>query len=452
MNAPARGDVRWGRALLLASLVPPLLLAHALVLRRADGALIALLLVWWAIACAAIARRTARWPRLVGPMLALAALHLFALTPELALRLVDFRHESGVRFGYPSPAAFATYVPHPTRFWALPATRPGVNELGLPGPALPANDGRDPSVVRLAIYGDSVAARALGQIDYGTLAAGMLQRRRADDPRPVEIWTLALPGYATSQGRALVDETAMRLAPDVAFVHFGWNDHWRARGAVDADQAPMRDDTPARLARALLRRVRVAQASAWLLGRLRGGETAPQPGDPPRVPLIDYRRNLRAMSDALEAAGARVVLMTAPSAHARIGVPDYLIEFGFAASADEVLARHRQYNDAVRALVAEVNGDRANGVTGVNEAGDRRRPWVLLDVAARWRDAPDLAQRFTRDGIHLRPRGQAQIAAEVAAAAASLLDARAAADAGTSDSALSAEALSSALSTEEVAE
>ena len=91
--------------------------------------------------------------------------------------------------------------------------------------------------------------------------------------------------------------------------------------------------------------------------------------------------------------------MTAPSAHATLGVPDYLVEEGFAPSAEAVLEEHAAYNRVLREVATAHSTSR------------------LLDLAAELdaRPAEELRSLFRPDGIHFTDAGLDEVARLVAA-------------------------------------
>jgi hypothetical protein len=149
--------------------------------------------------------------------------------------------------------------------------------------------------------------------------------------------------------------------------------------------------------------LRAAVASSRLLSLVLP-ERGERPTERVRVPLDAYRANLLAIGGAAERAGARVVLITAPSTHAEAGVPEVLVREGFARDAQSALELHARYNDVVRALA-------------------RERGWTLLDLAVEAPRHERFGELFTADGIHLTWRGTGWVA-ERLAQAVSALDSR----------------------------
>jgi hypothetical protein len=118
------------------------------------------------------------------------------------------------------------------------------------------------------------------------------------------------------------------------------------------------------------------------------------------VPLDQYRGNLAHILEVFEVQGVPVVLITAPTSHYRLGVPDYLVELRFVEDKAAAVSLHRAYNQAVR----EVAQGAAEGV-------------FLLDLEAAFEDLDDetLAEVFTEDGIHLTAQGKTLVGGLVAA-------------------------------------
>lgn len=321
--------------------------------------------------------------RLGGWLVAVGVLNLLTLAPELGLRAAGFRHVSGVQFGYPRPQEFWELVPDERLFWKLPPSAAGertglpVNSLGFLGPepleSVPAG------ALRLVVLGDSCSQQGWPESYPDLLAAELATRGVA-----LDLVNLSMSGYSTHQGRVLAESELPVLAPDLVLVWYGWNDHWQAYGAPDAGK------------RGSLRRERLYRSSRLLQALQRLSEAVGRPAGAPRieatrVPLDDFRANLTAIVRAARAAGAEPVLITAPSSHGRLGVPAYLVDEGFAPSAEAVLERHRDYVEATRAVAAAEQAP-------------------LADLEAGLEQALDPARAFVEDGIHLSVPGRRAVA------------------------------------------
>jgi lysophospholipase L1-like esterase len=338
-------------------------LAYALAL-AALGALLA--------AGLAAARRLGGW------LVALAVANALLVLPELALRAAGFHCVSGVQFGYPTPSEFWELVPDEQLFWRLPpGDDPPVNALGFLGP-----DPLEPKPAgswRLVVLGDSCT-----QQGFPESLPDHLARMLAANGVPVELVNLSMAGYSSHQGRVLAERVLPSIAPDLVLVWYGWNDHWQAYGASDAHK------------RGSLRRERVYRRSRLIqglrcLGLELGLTRAPRPLATLRVPPDDFRANLTAIAAAARAEGAAVVLVTAPTAHRVLGVPEYLVAEGFAPHREAVVARHREYSAIVREVAA------ASGAE-------------LCDFDGSFEQSLDLRAVFQKDGIHLSERGLAAAA------------------------------------------
>src|SRR6185503_10239350 len=106
-----------------------------------------------AVAAPFLLRRLVDSKQLVGWLLAFATLNLLLVVPELALRVVGFRGEAGIQFGYPRPQEFVAFDPDARLFWKLRSSNRNVNSLGFPGKevAVPKPDHR----YRVLFLGDS---------------------------------------------------------------------------------------------------------------------------------------------------------------------------------------------------------------------------------------------------------------------------------------------------------
>ncbi|HEX5067470.1 MAG TPA: GDSL-type esterase/lipase family protein [Myxococcota bacterium] len=359
---------------------PPVVAAVALAaLRPADaswtfaGALVLLLAAGFAFAW--------RFGRTRPEWVVAACAFSLVLWPEVGLRALGLRFdEVGAIFGIWEPIAARD---HPDFFWTLPPERPEVNAQGFPGPdfTIPKPDG----VWRMLFFGDSCTQQGFPQHVAERLASDLPQQR-------FEAVNLGVAGYSSLQGRLVADAWLARLEPDLSVVFFGWNDRWRAFGMSDAERARRRNQP---WLRAML-----SSRLLQMLVRLPMREL-PSPLETPRVSAVEYRENLAAIG-ALATRDGRVLLLTAPSSHARRGFPAELVKAQLATSGEAAVASWRAYNDVVRALA-------------------RERGWPLLDLAARADAAPDPDAIFLADGIHFTPRGLAWISDEIARAIEEML-------------------------------
>jgi lysophospholipase L1-like esterase len=390
-------DFRATRALFLIAAAAVSATLIYLVATSAGGALTFSLIVGMALAGVAgwlVARppELVRSRRLPGVLAMLSALAFFVAVPELCLRAAGFRFESGVIEFAPFPAAFARYAPDAVLLWRWdPQYR--LNSYGYPADEPRVPKPRD--VFRILHLGDSCSYAEIGPSpppNYPALADAMLAPIGSRIGQRVDTVNLALPGYSSHQGRMLANRYGQRLQPDLVVVYFGWNDHWPAFGAVDADKKVA--VTTGQLARASARvtqEVRLVQALAWFLARVRGPQV---PIDALRVPIDAYTTNLEWIGDHFTRLGAIPLFITAPTSHYRLGVPQGLVRANFGPDGKTILARHREYNERVRALT-------------------KRHGWHLLDLEREMDGAERIDRLFVNDGIHFSTAGKAYVASEL---------------------------------------
>ena len=335
----------------------------------------------------------ARFGRAVRLFLLLAAMNLVLFSPELWLRVAGFRFEAGIQFGYPKPSQFRRFEEHRDLFWRLPAGSSGVNRQGFRTAEITA---RKPGVTRVAVIGDSVAAQGFPEM------AEVLLR---EDPsgRSFEVINFSMVGYSSHQGRAVLALYGELIDPDLLLVAFGWNDHWVAWGDTDADKVMVLERPVAqRWARWVLSSSRTTQLLRSLIVPLVGQE---RPLLENRVSLQQYRHNLLSIGDWAARRGAVPLFLTLPSAHPRLGVPDYLADLGFAPDAESVIRFHRQYNEIVREVAAGQN-------------------WPVLDLERDLALTSQPEKIFTSDGIHLREAGLVLVAKRMSDAVLAASEAR----------------------------
>lgn len=236
---------------------------------------------------------------------------------------------------------------------------------------------KPPRTVRVVCYGDSnTDGPARG--GWPEHLATELQARVGDNAR-IEVLNGGVAGYSSHQGLLRFRSQVERFQPDVVLVSFGWNDLATALGPPDRAFEP----PPAwrvGLDRFLLdyRVVRVARSIA-----ARRVTAVPATGH--RVPLEDYRANLRGFIATARAHGAAPVLLTRP----------YRLPTRELRAADGWRSLVPQYNEALLTLA-------------------QRHGALAIDVQAAFEAATDDFE----DQCHFSPAGQRRMAALVADALA----------------------------------
>ena len=320
---------------------------------------------------------------------------LFFSLAEGALRLAGFRFDATPRymqFGHPDARDLAeVFQPDPTLLWRL---IPGelyqpdqirVSKQGFRG--FEFNPVKPPDTFRIVALGDSCTF--FGRLtSWPERLAGRF--REANPGRDFDTINLAVPGYSSWQGKRLFETEGLLLNPDLVLIYFGWNDHWLNFGVPDRLQRLA--EGRAFQARNALLRARFFQLTSWAVAKGRAAARSAAPAgfgescESCRVPLTEFRNNLKAMVSLSRQRGAQTALITAPSG-ARRGseVAAFVLESTMAPDGDWVLARHREYAQAVREVAAEENA-------------------ILVDALAVFEQRAD-ATFFWRDNIHLREPG-----------------------------------------------
>ncbi len=318
----------------------------------------------------------------VNWFLSIAILNLLILTPEVFLRLSQFHYETGIQFGF--PRSFQKFTPHEDLFWTLPANQAGISSLGFPGDEIKIP--KSVEVCRILFLGDSVPMQG-----YPDVVETLLNQQPLE--KPAESVSLAMAGYSTYQGRVLVNKFGEVIAPDIVVVAYGWNDHWLAYGAIDSQKVIEVDQTwPQRTFTFVYTNMRLLQWIRYLLTPVLGANVAL---DSVRVPLAEYVENLIHIGEFFEGRDVPVVFITPPSAHYMLGVPDELVDDGFAVNKESVIELHKAYNQALRDT-AEPRG------------------WLILEQEETFAASPDLSRIFIYDGIHLTENGLNVIAQHIA--------------------------------------
>jgi lysophospholipase L1-like esterase len=314
-------------------------------------------------------------------LLSIAVLNFLILVPELSLRLANFRFESGISnksesmFGGLRPENYQIFVPDKDLFWKLPSNEPHVNSLGFPGPEIETE--KPPNTFRILFLGDSVT-----QLGFSRYVESFLNSAYGNTGIRFECITLAVAGYSSYQGKILAQLYGTKLNPDLAVVLFGWNDHWLAYHARDSQ---MRNKGTNGLMWKIYHNLRILQLlnkAAHSIGASKTHDVLNEV----RVTESEYRDNLKSIDSVFENEKVPVIFMTSPTAHYRLGVPDYLIEDKYAKSKQDAIRLHRGYNLIVKDFAKKNNA-------------------YLLDLENEFDTSPNIQSLFLKDGIHFTRYG-----------------------------------------------
>lgn len=303
-----------------------------------------------------------------------AAVNLIIVPTETFLRIRGFRYEPGVQFGYPRPYQFSAFEPHEKLFFIFPRSNPGVNSYGFDGPE-PARP-KPARTTRIIFLGNSCT--------WQGLPGGVEAILRGEHPE-IECLNFATPGYSSHQGVVIARSYFEELHPDIVIACYGWNDRWLAYGAPDHEKIlKTKNSSIGQFVQNIITRVRLLQllrkALSPLLGKI-------EPLDMPRVPKDRFVGNLEEIGAIAGHLGARYVVVTEPSSYGSAGVPNYVVESGYARSKEEAQRLLIEYNDAIRAVA-------------------RKHPeWYLLDLDSLISTRSDARAMFAWDGIHYSKAG-----------------------------------------------
>lgn len=302
--------------------------------------------------------------------LAVAATVLLLVVLEGTLRLSGFEfrlYPTEIEFGSPDPVLLEeAFRPDPELFWVTPGYREKLAELARERPPL-------------LLMGDSCTH--LGRYDE---ALAEWARRRFGEP--LRYGNLAVAGWSSFQGRRQLARDVPALEPEVVTIYFGWNDHWTGFGFEDAEVASWQ-----RFGAGPWGELRLVQLGirTWVVLASRGHR-------PNRVPIPDFRENLRDMVSRARSVEAVPVLLTAADDHRPGEEPEYLDE-RWLRDLSELVPLHEAYVEAVRRTARETGAP-------------------LCDLAARVEALePEVRSRlFFEDGIHLTAEGDRFLAREIA--------------------------------------
>ena len=320
------------------------------------------------------AREETRVSWLTAVLLGFAGIALAAGTAEAALRIAGFHFDlvPTLQFGWPDAVALKeAYQPDPDLVWVTKDYRQTLRAARREHPAI-------------VFMGDSCTE--FGTYPSRTLA--LLASRHSPLATGVK---LGVGGWSSEQGLEQLERDVIPLHPKIVTIYYGWNDHWVAMGLTDPEIAR---------AHRLLSLARVSRVvQLWL--RLKVNMAAKRTPRPNRVPLPQYEGNLRRMATEARAAGIVPVFVTAPSNHVAGHEPAYLA-LRHVRRLSELIPLHSAYVDATRTVARETGSP-------------------LCDATAAFAALPPPHDRyFMKDGIHLTPEGDQEMATVLAGCLASL--------------------------------
>ena len=241
---------------------------------------------------------------------ALSTVFFFGIL-EGALRVVGFRFTPPpIRIENDGAVVKPRHIGSEFVGWAPEPGEGAFNADGFVGPRIPLE--RTPGALRIAVVGDSCTE--WGDPPYSVLLQQQLEQRW---DRPVEVLNAGVTGYTSYQGLRRLSDQVLAYRPDVVLVYFGWNDHWLWADKTDAEMmAPKGASLWEWLAwMRNLQGSRVVQAGLFAADEIR--VRIERPGERKarkfRVPLEEYRVNLRRMVEAIRSVGATAALVTAPT-------------------------------------------------------------------------------------------------------------------------------------------
>lgn len=248
-------------------------------------------------------------PRWVSNLLtAAAAVVITLLLAEGVLRLVGYEYKP-LKLDVGAHDDRGVHLFHEEHFVYDPELiwrpRPGhsvFNEQGFRGPLLAAR--KPAGRLRLFTVGDSNTLGWAGP--NGANWPAELQHLLTERGEPIDVINAGVWGYASYQGVTRLREV-LTWSPDWVLISFGSN---------DAHPSPITDARYLQYATAgtaeLERWLRPFALGRLVLGALRSATHAPAAETTHRVPLDEYRENLRTMVSMARESGARPILLTRP--------------------------------------------------------------------------------------------------------------------------------------------
>lgn len=262
-------------------------------------------------------------------------------------------------------------------FWKTIPHTEFTNAQGFRGTQDVSVENRNESI-RILVLGDSCSF--LGRKLY----TEYLQEKLTDNfpGESFEIINASVPGYTSFQGKKILQEL-LQYKPHYAFVYFGWNDHWILPSGY-SDQFHYE----------LIQSFKVVQLARILMARVLDLRDY-------RVPLDEYRKNLREIVTRLKDHNIIPVLIAAPAGYSEKGMPRWAFQFykDYYRMTDEEISSIPETHAAYAAAVAEVA---------------KQHDAILVDVQAQTNRWPLSRKDFFRnDLIHLKDQGHETIANEI---------------------------------------
>jgi lysophospholipase L1-like esterase len=259
------------------------------------------------------------------------------------------------------------------------------NEFGLRGP--PIDKDKPAGTTRIALLGGSSAFGYL--VSDGQEAARLLEQKLNATGHDVQVLNAGVPGYNLLQTTHRYREVVAPLEPDVVILYLGWNDLTYLASDDPTAELYRVGDPYSGWERMLSHSTLYGLIAYRLLSP--PARFVPPPAtrsEPTQAGAEQFRTNLRTLLDAIEAGGARPLIVAqvmAADAQAGADVRGYL---------GATAAQQRQ-NAALGQWAQQALADEA-----------ALRPAAFVDASAHI--AP--TREHLADAIHLTPAGEAKLA------------------------------------------
>jgi lysophospholipase L1-like esterase len=287
--------------------------------------------------------------------------------PELALRIT---HLDRRLFRDPyddGPGLFSLLTYDPVLYWkgrpfaVIPGTDERLNARGFRGPDF--RDDKPPGVRRIVCMGDSATFGLVNDrpmhFSYDPTYSLVLENLlNIENPgERVQVINAGVIGYSTLQGLRLLKFYVRYWHPDLITIRYGVNDHLQ----VEPNYLPAFEPRNAffRWGEDTLLELHTYQVVARLRTVLRSKTAGAGVANGLRVPQPEFDYNMRRLVEEGRKTGARVVVMTAPVAPATPEIAGNKVMLGAVGfpTYDALVTVHRQYEDTVRRVAAELNVD-----------------------------------------------------------------------------------------------